>query len=152
MVAMSGDPRAPDTDGVLRHILQDCRTLAVVGLSPNALRPSHAVARYMQARGYRIVPVNPAAAGSQILGEHVYPSLREADAAVRATGGGIDLVDVFRKSNEVPPIAEEAIAIGARVLWLQLGVVNDAALARARAAGLQAVQDRCLEIEYARLM
>ena len=150
---MSHAPRHPDdTDAALRRILQSCRTLAVVGLSPKADRPSHAVARYLQVRGYRIVPVNPVVAGSGILGERVYASLREAAAAVRAEGGRIDLVDVFRKSEEVPPIAEEAIAIGARVLWLQLGVVNDAALARACAAGLAAVQDRCLEIEYARLI
>jgi predicted CoA-binding protein len=149
---MTDDPRSPDSDGALRQILQSCRTLAVVGLSPKADRPSHEVSHYMQARGYRIVPVNPAAAGGTILGERVHASLREADAAVRAAGGRIDLVDVFRKSEDVPPIADEAIAIGARVLWLQLGVVNDAALARARAAGLAAVQDRCLKIEYARLI
>jgi predicted CoA-binding protein len=149
---MSDNPRTPDSDGALRQILQSCRTLAVVGLSPKADRPSHEVSRYLQARGYRIVPVNPAAAGSTVLGERVHASLREADAAVRAAGGRIDLVDVFRKSEDVPPIADEAIAIGARVLWLQLGVVNDAALARARAAGLEAVQDRCLEIEYGRLI
>ena len=149
---MNHTPRNSDTDGALRRILQNCHTLAVVGLSPKSDRPSHAVARYLQARGYRIVPVNPAVAGSGILGEHVHASLREAAAAVRAEGGRIDLVDVFRKSEDVPPIVDEAIAIGARVLWLQLGVVNDDALARARAAGLAAVQDRCLEIEYARLI
>ncbi|MDR0478789.1 MAG: CoA-binding protein, partial [Burkholderiaceae bacterium] len=139
----------PDTssDSALRQILQTCRTLAVVGLSPKEDRPSYEVAHYLQARGYRIVPVNPAAVGAEILGERVYASVREADVAIRAEGGRIDLVDVFRKSEDVPPIADDAIAIGARTLWLQLGVVNDAAIARARAAGLAAVQDRCPKIE-----
>ena len=141
-----------DTDGTLRQILQSCRTLAVVGLSPKPDRPSHEVACYLQARGYRIVPVNPAMAGSRILGERVHAGLREADAAVRAEGGRIDMVDVFRKSEDVPPIADDAIAIGARVLWLQLGVIHDAALARARAAGLATVQNRCPKIEYERLI
>jgi predicted CoA-binding protein len=140
------------TDDALRQILRDCRKLAVIGLSPRADRPSYEVAHYMQERGYRIVPVNPAAAGTQILGEHVYASVRQADAAVRAAGGRVDLVDVFRRSEDVPPIADDAIAIGARVLWLQLGIVNDAAAARARAAGLVTVQDRCPKIEYARLL
>jgi len=147
------DPlRTPDSDDALRQILQNCRTLAVVGLSPKEDRPSHEVAHYLQARGYRIVPVNPAAAGGTILGERVHASLREADTALRAEGGRIDLVDVFRKSEDVPPIAGDAIAIGARVLWLQLGVVNDAALSHARAAGLATVQNHCLKIEHARLM
>jgi predicted CoA-binding protein len=149
---MTNPPPPPDSDDALRQILQSCRTLAVVGLSPKEDRPSHEVAHYLQARGYRIVPVNPAATGSTILGERVYASLREADAALRTEGARIDLVDVFRKSEDVPPIAGDAIAIGARVLWLQLGVVNDAALAGARAAGLAAVQNHCLKIEHARLM
>ena len=141
-----------DIDRTLRALLQTCRTLAVVGLSPRPDRPSHEVAEYLQAHGYRIVPVNPAAAGQQILGEHVYATLREADAALRAQSQVIDLVDVFRKSEDVLPIADEAVSIHAQCLWLQLGVVNDAALARAHAAGLAAVQNRCLKIDHQRLM
>ena len=133
----------------IAHILTHCRTVAVVGLSPKVHRESYIVARYMQAHGWRIVPVNPVAAASAtpILGETVYATL--ADAARHEK---IDLVDVFRNSADVPPIAEEAIAIGAKVLWLQLGVQHDAAAARARAAGLQVVQDRCMLVEHQRLV
>jgi predicted CoA-binding protein len=128
----------------LRHILASCRTIAVVGLSPQWHRPSFFAAKYMQAHGYRIVPVNPMA--SEILGERCYPSLTAAAADHR-----IDMVDCFRKSEDIPPLAEEAIAIGAQCLWLQLGVVNEDAAARARAAGLAVVMDRCVKIEHARL-
>ena len=119
----------------------------MVGLSPKPERDSHHVAEYLQQQGYRIVPVNPMADGQQILGERCWPSLTEAARHHR-----IDLVDVFRNSADVPPIAEEAIAIGAKVLWLQLGVQHDAAAARARAAGLQVVQDRCMLVEHQRLV
>lgn len=124
-------------------ILDQCRTVAVVGLSPRPERDSHRVARYLQAHGWRIVPVNPNATGD-ILGEPVYPSLRAAAQHER-----IELVNCFRNSADIPPIAEEAIAIGARALWLQLGVEHAAAAARARAAGLRVVQNRCLMIDHA---
>jgi predicted CoA-binding protein len=134
----------PMTDDIttLRRILRDTRTIAVVGLSAEWHRPSYFAAKYMQQRGYRIVPVNPRY--EQVLGERCYPSLREVDVPV-------DLVDVFRRTDDVPPIAEQAIEIGARCLWQQIGVVNRAAAERARAAGLDTVMDRCVKIEHARL-
>ena len=146
-------PQTPDTIGTLRDVLTRCRTLAIVGLSPQWHRPSYFAAMYMQAHGYRVVPVNPLVAreGGCILGERAYATLREADAAVRAEGGRIDMVDCFRKSEDIPPLADEAVAIGARCLWLQLGVFNDAAAERAEAAGLQVIQNRCVKIEHARL-
>lgn len=127
----------------IRAILRDCRTVAVVGLSPKPHRDSHMVARYMQAHGWRIVPVNPMASG-EILGEQVYPSLTEAARHAR-----IELVDCFRNSADIPPIVDEAIAIGAQAVWLQLGVEHEAAAAKARAAGLRVVQNRCLKIDHA---
>ena len=140
-------------DATLHTILSTCRTLAVVGLSPHADRPSHGVARYMQSHGYRIVPVNPLVAreGGQILGEAAYASVTEAAAALAAQGQKIDMVDCFRKSEDIPPLADEAVAIGAQCLWLQLGVFNEAAGLRAEAAGLQVIQNRCVKIEHARL-
>ena len=122
-------------------ILQRCRTIAVVGLSPDPGRVSFAVSRYMQANGYRIVPVNPNA--GRVLGELCYPSLSEA-----AQHESIDLVNCFRRSEEIAAIADEAIAVGAKAVWMQLGVVNDVAAGKLRAAGLQVVQDRCLMIEH----
>ncbi len=139
----------PPSISDLRRILASCRTLAVVGLSPQWHRPSYFAAKYMQAHGYRIVPVNPGA--QEILGERCYPSVTAAAEALTHEGLRIDMVDCFRRSEDIPPIAEEAIAIGARCLWLQLGVVNEAAAARARAAGLEVVMDRCVKIEHARL-
>jgi predicted CoA-binding protein len=133
----------------LRRILGTCRTLAVVGLSPQWHRPSFFAAKYMQAHGYRVVPVNPTA--QEILGQRCYPSVTAAAEALRAEGVQIDLVDCFRRSEDIPPIADEAIAIGAKCLWLQIGVVNDAAAAKAEAAGLEVVMDRCVKIEHARL-
>ena len=133
----------------LRRILHSCRTLAVVGLSPQWHRPSFFAAKYMQAHGYRVVPVNPTA--TEILGERCYPSVTAAAEALAAQGVSIELVDCFRRSEDIPPIAEEAIAIGAKCLWLQLGVVHDPSAARARAAGLDVVMDRCVKIEHARL-
>lgn len=127
--------------------LQSSRTIAVVGLSPRPERDSHHVAEYLQQQGYRIVPVNPMAAGEHILGELCWPSLTQAARQHR-----IDMVDVFRNSADVPPIADEAIDIGAKSLWLQLGVQHDAAAARARAAGMQVVQDYCTLIEHQRLV
>lgn len=130
------------------RILQSCRTIAVVGLSPKPHRESFGVARYMQAHGYRIVPVNPVAAKSStpILGEKVYASLSEA-----AQFEHIDMVDCFRNSVDIPPIAEEAISIGAKVLWMQLGIEHEASAAKAEAAGLVVVQNLCLLIEHRRL-
>jgi len=124
------------------HILKNCRTVAVVGLSPKAHRDSFRVARYMQAQGWKIVPINPNA--TEILGETAFPSLTEA-----AKHHTIDLVNVFRNAEDVPPVAREAIAIGAKGLWLQMGIVHAGAVAEARAAGLWAVQDRCLMVEHA---
>jgi len=123
------------------RVLTTTRTIAVVGLSPDPARASHGVARFMQARGYRIIPVNPAV--EEILGERCYPDLVSIP-------GAVDMVDVFRRPDQVLPIAEAAIRIGARCLWLQLGVVNDAAIAAADAAGLEVVADHCLKIEYAK--
>lgn len=134
-----------DTDTLL-HILHHCRTVAVVGLSPRPDRASHDVARTMQARGWRIIPVNPvaAASGQTILGEKVYATLTEA-----AQHEKIDLVNVFRHSEEVPAIATEAVAIGAQALWLQLGIEHADAARTAHAAGLQVVQNKCLKVEHA---
>ena len=133
----------------LRRILGSCRTIAVVGLSPQWHRPSFFAAKYMQAHGYRVIPVNPAAA--EILGERSYPSVTAAAAALAEQGQRIDMVDCFRKTGDIGPIADEAIAIGARCLWQQIGVVNETAAAKARAAGLATVLDRCVKIEHARL-
>ena len=131
-----------DDINTLRRILKDSRVIAVVGLSADWFRPSYFAAKYMQEHGYRVIPVNPKYPA--ILGEKCYPSLRDIPERV-------DMVDVFRKTQDVPPIADEAIAIGATVLWQQLGVRNEAAAAKARAAGLDAVLDRCVKIEHGRL-
>jgi predicted CoA-binding protein len=130
-------------DADIAWILRHCRTVAVVGLSPKPHRDSYQVARYMQARGWRIVPVNPMASG-KILGEPVYPILTEAARHER-----IELVNCFRNSADIPPVVDEAVAIGAQALWMQLGVEHDAAAAHARAAGLRVVQNRCLKIDHA---
>ena len=126
----------------LRRILRTSRTLAVVGLSANWYRPSYFAAKYMQEHGYRVIPVNPMY--DAVLGEKCYKSLRDIPEPV-------DLVDCFRKSAEIPSLADDAIAIGAKVLWMQLGVSNPEARARAEAAGLEVVEDRCVKIEHARL-
>lgn len=126
----------------LRRILKSNRTIAVVGLSANWWRPSYFAAKYMQEHGYRIVPVNPAY--QEVLGEKCFASLKDIPFQV-------DMVDCFRKSEEIGPLAQEAVAIGAKCLWMQLGVVNEAAAAVARAAGLDVVMDRCVKIEHARL-
>jgi len=127
-------------------ILAHCRTVAVVGLSPRPERDSHRVARYMQAHGWRIVPVNPMATDQPILGETVYPDLLEAARHER-----IDLVNCFRNSADIPPLVEAAMAIGAQGVWMQLGVSHEAAAARARQAGLRVVQNRCLMIDHAEI-
>ena len=129
----------------IAHILKTCRTIAVVGLSPKSHRDSYEVAEYMQSQGWRIIPVNPAAQVTEILGEKVYPNLIEA-----AQHEKIDVVDVFRNSADVPPVADEAIAIGAKALWLQLGIEHAASADKARAAGITVVQNKCLLVEHRR--
>ena len=131
-----------DDINTLRRILSENRVIAVVGLSADWFRPSYFAAKYMQEHGYTVIPVNPKY--PEILGEKCYKSLRDIPRK-------IDIVDVFRKPQDVMPIAEDAIAIGANVLWQQLGVKNEAAAAKARAAGLEAVMDRCVKIEHGRL-
>jgi uncharacterized protein len=131
-----------DDINTLRRILSQNRVIAFVGLSADWFRPSYFAAKYMQEHGYTVIPVNPRYA--EILGQKCYPSLRDVP-------GKIDIVDCFRKSEDIMPISEDAIAIGAKVLWQQLGVKNEAAAAKARAAGLQAVVDRCVKIEHGRL-
>ena len=131
-----------DDINTLRRILRESKVIAVVGLSADWFRPSYFAAKYMQEHGYRVIPVNPQY--KEVLGQKCYASLRDIPEKV-------DLVDVFRKTVDVTPIAEDAIAIGARVLWQQLGVKNEAAAARATAAGLESVMDRCVKIEHGRL-
>ena len=128
----------------IRFCLTQCRTIAVVGLSPKPHRDSHRIAQYMQAHGYRIVGVNPAA--KEVLGEPCYPSLSEAAAHER-----IDLVNCFRNAEDIPPIVTEAMAVGAKAVWMQLGIAHACAAAQARAAGLVVVEDRCLKVEHAAL-
>ncbi len=126
----------------LRRILKESRTIAVVGLSADWFRPSYFAAKYMQEHGYRIIPVNPKY--TEILGERCYPDLQSIPEKV-------DIVDVFRKSADCAPIAKQAVAIGAKTLWLQIGVINEEAQQIAEDAGLSVVVDRCVKIEYARL-
>jgi predicted CoA-binding protein len=133
-----------DDVAALRRILKNCHTLAVVGLSAEWHRPSYFAASYMWAKGYRIVPVNPRYASGEILGERCYAKLEDIPFA-------LDMVDVFRRTEDVLPIAHSAIAIGAKCLWQQLGVKNLEADRLARAAGLDSVMDRCVKIEHARL-
>ena len=134
-----------DTDiPTLRRILRDNRTVAVVGLSAEWHRPSFFVAKYLQQHGYRVIPVNPRYAAQQILGETVYASLLDIPDKV-------EMVDVFRRTADVLPIARQALQIGAKCLWQQIGVVNAEADALARGAGLDSVLDRCVKIEHARL-
>ncbi|MGD9942351.1 MAG: CoA-binding protein [Burkholderiaceae bacterium] len=126
----------------LRRILGKHRVIAVVGLSADWNRPSYFAAKYMQEHGYRIIPVNPRY--PQILGERCHASLADI-------GEPVDIVDVFRRSEDVPPIAQQAVAIGAKVLWQQIGVVNEDADRYVRQHGLESVMDRCVKIEHARL-
>ena len=128
----------------IRQSLADCKTIAVVGLSPKPHRDSFRVAKYMQDHGFRIVPINPNA--QEVLSEKAYASLSEAAQHER-----IDMVNCFRNSEDIPPIAAEAIAIGAKSLWLQIGVVNDAAAKQAKDAGLVVVQNLCLMVEHRQL-
>jgi uncharacterized protein len=131
----------------LRRILTRSRVIAVVGLSANWYRPSYFAAKYMQDHGYRIIPVNPAY--RDVLGEPCYPDLRSAR---EGAGVAIDIVDCFRKPADIPPIAREAVAVGAKVLWMQLGIRNDEAAKIALDAGLDVVMDRCVKIERARIL
>ena len=131
----------------LRRILTRSRTIAVVGLSANWYRPSYFAAKYMQDFGYRIIPVNPSYA--EVMGERCFPDLVAARKAIAAP---IDIVDCFRKSEDIPPIARDAVAIGAKVLWMQLGIRNDEAAKIATDAGLDVVMNRCVKIERARLL
>lgn len=129
-------------DDELARLLRAARTVAVIGISDRPDRPSHAVASYLQAQGYRVMPVNPRL--EQVLGETCYPSLSDVPAAV-------DIVDVFRRAEETPAIAAEAVASGARALWLQEGIANDEAARLATGAGLAVVMDHCILKEHARL-
>jgi predicted CoA-binding protein len=131
-------------DAFLREILTSVRTIAVVGASPRPHRPSHGVMRYLQRHGYRAIPVNPFAAGGTILGERCYATLDEISEPV-------DMVDVFRRSEFAGTAVDEAIGIGAKVVWMQLGVIDIAAAARAEAQGIKVVMDRCPAIEIPRL-
>ncbi len=131
-------------DDYLLGILKSCRTIAMVGASPNWNRPSYFAMKYMQVKGYRVIPVNPTALAEPILGEKVYAGLKEIPVK-------IDMVDIFRKADAVPPVVDDAIAIGAKVAWMQLGIRNEAAARKAEAAGLKVVMNRCVKIEFGRL-
>ncbi len=132
----------PD-DHEIRDILTRVKSIAVVGWSPRPDRPSHGVAAFLKRRGYRVIPVNPGQAGQAALGETVVATLAEA--------GPVDMVDIFRRSEDAGAVVDQAIAAGAKVVWMQLGVSDEAAAARARAAGLRVVMDRCPAIEIPRL-
>ena len=135
-------PLTTDTD--IRDLLTAARTVAVVGISDRPERASNHVMAALQDHGYRVLPINPAITGEHIHGEYVW---RELDQL----GDAIDIVDVFRRSSEAGAVVDQAIAVGAKAVWLQLGVVDDAAAARAEAAGLKVVMDRCIKTELARL-
>jgi len=132
------------SDRYIRGLLRRVKTIAMVGASANWNRPSYFAMKYLQQKGYRVIPVNPGKAGETLLGETVYGSLEDIPDAV-------DMVDIFRNAEAAGPITESAIAIGAKVVWMQLGVINDAAARRAMEAGLEVVMNRCPKIEYARL-
>jgi predicted CoA-binding protein len=139
---MSSSPDYPDA--TIRDILQRVRTIALVGASANPARPSFGVMRYLLSKGYRVIPVNPGLAGQDLLGQRVHAALRDIP-------GPVDMVDIFRATDAVPGIVEEAIAIGAKVVWMQLGVRHDAAAAKAEAAGIDVIMNRCPAIELERL-
>ena len=142
--AMSSLDPIPYSDAKLRSILQRVKTIAMIGASSNWNRPSYFVMKYLQGKGYRVIPVNPGIAGQTLLGETAYASLREIPEPV-------DMVDVFRPARDAPAIVEDAIAIGAKVVWMQLGIRNDAAAKKFAEAGIKVVQDRCLMVEEGRL-
>ena len=139
----------------IAKLLKNCRNIAVVGLSPKPDRTSHTVAAYMQQHGYRIIPVNPQAAGQEILGETCYSSLQDAAKAMAETGSKIDIVNVFRKSEDVPPVLADTLAIakeaGVQGFWLQLGISHADSEKRAAEAGLAVVANRCIKVELASL-
>ncbi len=137
------------SDDFLRGILEETKVIALVGASPKPDRPSHGVMRYLQRRGYRVIPVNPGLEGQMLNGEKVYRSLSDIP---QGETGAVDMVDIFRNSAAATAPALEAIAIGAKTIWMQLGVVNEAAAQTARAAGLKVVMDRCPAIEIPRLV
>jgi predicted CoA-binding protein len=132
-------------DDEVKEILSKLKTVAVVGISPKQDRPSYLVATYLQSRGYRIIPVRPD--GNQILGEKVYHRLADIPGEI-----GVEVIDIFRRSDDVPPIVEGAIRCGAKVVWMQEGVINEEAAARAEEAGLKVVMDRCMKKEHERLL
>ena len=136
------DPKYQDPR-VIQRLLHSARTIAIVGLSANPLRPSHFVGFYLLRHGYRVIPVNPRE--REVLGQRCFERLEQIDEPV-------DIVDVFREPSVVPEVAREAAAIGAKALWLQFGVIHEAGAAQARAAGLDVVMDRCLKIEHARYL
>jgi predicted CoA-binding protein len=139
------------TDKFLRELLGTTKTIAMVGVSLNEIRPSYFVARYLNLKGYRIVPVNPGQAGKTLFGQMIYPSLSEIPEEI----GPIDMVDIFRRSDQVGPIVDDAIAAlstrGLRSIWMQIGVINEDAKAVAEAAGLDVIMNRCPKIEHQRL-
>ncbi|MBI2907304.1 MAG: CoA-binding protein [Chloroflexi bacterium] len=126
----------------IEEILKTCKTVAVVGLSPKVERASYGVASYLKGCGFRIIPVNPAA--QEVMGEKCYPRLTDVAEPV-------DVVDIFRRSEDVPSVVDEAIKIGAKAVWMQLGIVNEEAAKRAREAGLKVVMDKCIKVEHGRL-
>ena len=129
----------------IRRILENCRTVAVVGISPKEDRPSYEVAFYLKSKGYRIIPVRPD--GEEILGEKIYRQLAEIPEEVE-----VDVIDIFRKSEDVPPVVEEAIKREAKVIWMQEGVIHLEAAAKAEKAGLKVVMDRCMKKEHQKLI
>jgi predicted CoA-binding protein len=146
-MSISVSEQAPTPDMYERlKLLRQYRNIAIVGVSADQYRPSHFVAIYLQAEGYNTILINPRYAGQTLLGKRVYATLTEAKEA----GEEIEIVDVFRKAADTPPIAEEAIKIGARVLWLQLGIRSEEAGKKARDAGLTFVENRCIKMEHAR--
>ncbi len=142
---LMGDEEKTVKEEDIKKILSDSKSVAVVGISPKEDRPSYIVASYLQSKGYRIIPVRPD--GEEILGEKVYPSLTEIPE-----GTGVDVVDIFRRSEDVPPIVEEAIRRRARVVWMQEGVIHKEAGEKAERAGLKVVMDRCMKKEHQRLL
>lgn len=135
----------------ISDLLASCRTIAIVGLSAKPERPSYEVAEYLQAHGYRIIPINPTYAGIDILDEHCYPTLKQAAAVLSEEGVAIDIVDCFRRQDHMLTVVEDAIEARARCIWMQLGITNEAAAACAQKAGLDVVMDRCMKTEHARL-
>ncbi|SMG28130.1 CoA-binding protein [Paracoccus sp. J56] len=148
-LAILRDTGSSPVDDDIARIARTARCIAIVGLSPNEVRPSWGVARYLKSQGYRIVPVNPTHAGSTILDEHVYPDLRSIPPEIE-----VDMVDIFRRVDAVPAIVDEAIAHlpKLRTIWMQLGISHPQATARARARGLTVIEDRCPKIEFPRFL